>query len=368
MRRCSKMGLNRGPWTPEEDELLVKYLQKNGEGGWRTLPKKAGLMRCGKSCRLRWMNYLRPDVKRGRISPDEEDLILRLHRLLGNRWSLIAGRIPGRTDNEIKNFWNTHLSKKLIRQGIDPQTHKPISESELVRDEDSNLSPGTSYENICPQTANGLADKIEVAEYNHSPGNLNGTELPENSVIGILNHAFNNAVISSFQANGACEQDSCNANNISMNQTFIPHTNTTFEYEQDVLTRNTITNSYFLPPALPDLICPENIPLQNLSTRFCSSIKDNSLYEGFPLSFEQTEIPQHQMPHVPAEEYNSDIFSYFLEATMNDHQFNDGTNKHAASFLSENRQRFSEAELMSHIGYNLWSIISPPSQYPFSFS
>lgn len=75
------------------------------------------------------MNYLRPSVKRGHIAPDEEDLILRLHRLLGNRWSLIAGRIPGRTDNEIKNYWNTHLSKKLISQGIDPRTHKPLNQA-----------------------------------------------------------------------------------------------------------------------------------------------------------------------------------------------------------------------------------------------
>lgn len=126
---CSKVGLKRGPWTPEEDELLANYIKKEGEGRWRTLPKRAGLLRCGKSCRLRWMNYLRPSVKRGQIAPDEEDLILRLHRLLGNRWSLIAGRIPGRTDNEIKNYWNTHLSKKLISQGIDPRTHKPLSNS-----------------------------------------------------------------------------------------------------------------------------------------------------------------------------------------------------------------------------------------------
>nr|GMD68826.1 transcription repressor MYB5-like [Ipomoea batatas] len=123
---CSKVGLKRGPWTPEEDKLLTDYINKEGEGRWRTLPKSAGILRCGKSCRLRWMNYLRPTVKRGHITPDEEDLILRLHRLLGNRWSLIAGRIPGRTDNEIKNYWNTHLTKKLISQGIDPRNHKPL--------------------------------------------------------------------------------------------------------------------------------------------------------------------------------------------------------------------------------------------------
>ncbi|CAN0891069.1 Transcription repressor MYB5 [Linum grandiflorum] len=117
--------IKRGPWTAEEDEILSGYINREGEGRWRTLPKRAGLLRCGKSCRLRWMNYLRPSVKRGHITADEEDLILRMHRLLGNRWSLIAGRIPGRTDNEIKNYWNTHLSKKLISQGIDPTTHKP---------------------------------------------------------------------------------------------------------------------------------------------------------------------------------------------------------------------------------------------------
>ncbi|XAR67109.1 hypothetical protein NMG60_11013545 [Bertholletia excelsa] len=113
---CSKEGLNRGAWTALEDKILKDYIKVHGEGRWRDLPRKAGLKRCGKSCRLRWLNYLRPDIKRGNISHDEEELIIRLHKLLGNRWSLIAGRLPGRTDNEIKNYWNTILSKKVHDQ------------------------------------------------------------------------------------------------------------------------------------------------------------------------------------------------------------------------------------------------------------
>ncbi|XP_057776658.1 transcription factor MYB12-like [Salvia miltiorrhiza] len=110
---CEKVGLRRGRWTAEEDEKLTKYIEENGEGSWRSLPKNAGLLRCGKSCRLRWINYLRSDVKRGNISAEEEEIIINLHASKGNRWSLIAAHLPGRTDNEIKNYWNSHLSRKI---------------------------------------------------------------------------------------------------------------------------------------------------------------------------------------------------------------------------------------------------------------
>ncbi|XP_034702478.1 transcription factor MYB41-like [Vitis riparia] len=122
---CDKNGLKKGPWTPEEDDKLSHYIQLHGPGNWRTLPKNAGLQRCGKSCRLRWTNYLRPDIKRGRFSFEEEETIIQLHSILGNKWSAIAARLPGRTDNEIKNYWNTHIRKRLLRMGIDPVTHSP---------------------------------------------------------------------------------------------------------------------------------------------------------------------------------------------------------------------------------------------------
>ncbi|XP_038974261.1 transcription factor MYB41-like [Phoenix dactylifera] len=128
---CEEVSLKKGPWTPEEDKKLTEFIQKHGHGSWRLLPKNAGLNRCGKSCRLRWTNYLRPDIKRGKFSEEEEKLIVDLHSALGNKWSLIAARIPGRTDNEVKNYWNTHLRKKLLRMGIDPVTHMPRTDLNL---------------------------------------------------------------------------------------------------------------------------------------------------------------------------------------------------------------------------------------------
>ncbi|KAG0458722.1 hypothetical protein HPP92_021850 [Vanilla planifolia] len=125
---CEKAHTNKGAWTKEEDERLIAYIKMHGEGCWRSLPKAAGLLRCGKSCRLRWINYLRPDLKRGNFTEEEDDLIIKLHSLLGNKWSLIAARLPGRTDNEIKNYWNTHIRRKLMSRGIDPATHRPIHE------------------------------------------------------------------------------------------------------------------------------------------------------------------------------------------------------------------------------------------------
>ncbi|KAI4351551.1 hypothetical protein L6164_005908 [Bauhinia variegata] len=124
---CDKSNVKRGLWTPEEDAKILAYISNHGTGNWTLVPKKAGLNRCGKSCRLRWTNYLRPDLKHESFTPQEEELIINLHEAIGSRWSLIAKRLPGRTDNDVKNYWNTKLRKKLMKMGIDPVTHKPVS-------------------------------------------------------------------------------------------------------------------------------------------------------------------------------------------------------------------------------------------------
>ncbi|CAO2210160.1 unnamed protein product [Urochloa humidicola] len=119
---CNQQKVKRGLWSPEEDEKLIRYITTHGYGCWSEVPEKAGLQRCGKSCRLRWINYLRPDIRRGRFTAEEEKLIISLHAIVGNRWAHIASHLPGRTDNEIKNYWNSWIKKKIRKPAASTTT------------------------------------------------------------------------------------------------------------------------------------------------------------------------------------------------------------------------------------------------------
>ncbi|XP_054811453.1 transcription factor MYB20-like [Prosopis cineraria] len=155
---CDKVGLKRGPWTIEEDHKLINFILNNGIHCWRMVPKLAGLLRCGKSCRLRWINYLRPDLKRGGFTDTEEDQIIQLHSRLGNRWSKIAAHFPGRTDNEIKNHWNTRIKKKMKLMGLDPVTHTPIEQIQKQEVSDNRKQRSQSR----PSFSTGSEENVEM--------------------------------------------------------------------------------------------------------------------------------------------------------------------------------------------------------------
>ncbi|GLJ10457.1 hypothetical protein SUGI_1493360 [Cryptomeria japonica] len=159
---CDKNRVKKGTWSPQEDQMLIHFIRMNGHENWRALPKKAGLLRCGKSCRIRWVNYLRPDVKLGNFSFEEEETIIKLHQLMGNRWSAIASRLPGRTDNEIKNVWNIHLKKQVSRMGIDPVTNH-------------STSPSAGHIEKSPSMEKGNLDLIQAKALADSPATISNS-------------------------------------------------------------------------------------------------------------------------------------------------------------------------------------------------
>ncbi|CAA7407356.1 unnamed protein product [Spirodela intermedia] len=148
---CDKANVKKGPWSPEEDAKLKAYVERHGTGGnWIALPHKIGLKRCGKSCRLRWLNYLRPNIRHGGFSEEEDNLISSLYISIGSRWSIIAAQLPGRTDNDIKNYWNTKLKKKLLGR---------------CKESQASGSPSSSQESMVSQNYEGLPRGLSASAH-----------------------------------------------------------------------------------------------------------------------------------------------------------------------------------------------------------
>ncbi|KAM7263089.1 hypothetical protein ACFE04_000772 [Oxalis oulophora] len=168
MDGCSSVGsdgvvLKKGPWTSSEDSILIEYVKKNGEGNWNSVQKHSGLSRCGKSCRLRWTNHLRPDLKKGAFTEEEEQKIVELHAKMGNKWARMATYLPGRTDNEIKNYWNTRI-KRRQRAGL------PLYPPEV------SLQLQALHDSQSGQTMSGLSSP-DKNHHDHMHGN--SFEFPE---------------------------------------------------------------------------------------------------------------------------------------------------------------------------------------------
>ncbi|KAJ8544940.1 hypothetical protein K7X08_017523 [Anisodus acutangulus] len=168
---CDKIGVKKGPWTPEEDIMLVSYVQEHGAGNWRAVPTKTGLRRCSKSCRLRWTNYLRPGIKRGNFTDQEEKMIIQLQALLGNKWAAIASYLPERTDNDIKNYWNTHLKKKL----------KKLQDQCTGSDDQFSVENGTHLSSSNSSTSRGQWERTLQADINMAKKALHNALTLDNS-------------------------------------------------------------------------------------------------------------------------------------------------------------------------------------------
>ncbi|KAI5082965.1 hypothetical protein GOP47_0002708 [Adiantum capillus-veneris] len=249
--------MRKGLWSPDEDERLVRCITKYVNGSWSDIARKAGLDRCGKSCRRRWMNHLRPDLKRGRFSMEEIHLIVQLQEALGNRWSDIASHLEGRTDNDIKNLWNTQIKKKL---------------AQLKTENNSSTDIPSPFEGN-NQTTYGMSSTSNVRVPKQSIEMSSSEFLEEcdddlvmgfsSSVSGILDGSSCSASSCEGYATGECgynqEKDSCHwkpDSNVSLelhrNPVYISFANTT-HIDHDIHHREFAANGFDTESEAPDL-------------------------------------------------------------------------------------------------------------------
>ncbi|CAL9759873.1 unnamed protein product [Musa acuminata subsp. burmannicoides] len=194
--------LKKGPWTSAEDAILIDYVKKHGEGNWNAVQKHTGLSRCGKSCRLRWANHLRPNLKKGAFTPEEEQLIIELHAKMGNKWARMAAHLPGRTDNEIKNYWNTRI-KRRQRAGLPlypPNINFQVSDENQQSKNVNEYSYSDKQPNELMQGSNFDIPDITFENFNANYGSLSyAPPFPDiaasnmlNQRIGSLHYPFTN--------------------------------------------------------------------------------------------------------------------------------------------------------------------------------
>nr|KYP38622.1 Myb-related protein 306 family [Cajanus cajan] len=266
---CDKEGVKKGPWTPEEDIMLVSYIQEHGPGNWRAVPTKTGLSRCSKSCRLRWTNYLRPGIKRGNFTEQEEKMIIHLQDLLGNRWAAIASYLPQRTDNDIKNYWNTHLRKKLKKlhsgcEALSPEKPPSLSASNSYpSDSSSSFSSTKPTQSLCyASSAENIARMLKGWMKNPPKSSRTNSSVTQNS--------FNNLAASGADTASSGAEEPSSA---ELSENF----ESLFDFDQSLESSNSDQFSQSLSPEATVLQDDESKP------DICAEIMPFSLLEKWLL-------------------------------------------------------------------------------------